>query len=817
MSHVIKHITLASLLLAATSVQATDVKTYKISGPYQMNAPIQTDTADVWNKKFEVNNLLMDNAIVPQMYKMGTESTDSVLTKSDKAGVYLIGFQVENSLFAKFKLNVKMQGRHEVYIDNQKGESRDLLPGRHDVVIKVLEEAEKADTFHLSVESEQEKYITINPQGKRLYTLEDYMHGERAGAVDLSADGRMLHMHKSITRTDGNTERSEIILDLQTGNTLPVANFSHWASKGNRYVRSRRLADQSVVYEYVDPLSGETSPIFTNYTGNSGRLIADETMMILSKLTEGPKDDAQVHQILSPDDRQAGWRNRHNVQLLNLKTNQITPITVGQHNVWSSASRDGKKLLLHISENDVTTRPFSFTTILLYDVETQAVDTLVNHDGFVSSGQFAPDGSYIVFQGSPEAFGGIGINDPTGKIPSMVQTELFRMNPATKEVKSITRDFNPNISKWEFSKADGNIYALCENRDRHDIFCWNAKTSQWRQLKLSENYINGFSLADEKPMLAYYGQSDSNSDRVYTVDLKNDKDKEKLIKDYDAERMGDIVLGTCEDWYFKSSRGDSICGRYYLPPHFDPNKKYPMLVYYYGGCSPTGRVLDSYYNYHGWAAMGYVVYVIQPSGCTGFGQEFAARHVNAYGDYTANDIIEGTKQFCKEHPYVNEKKIGCLGASYGGFMTMYLQTQTDIFAAAMAHAGISNPTSYWGFGYWGYSYNAIAAANSYPWNNSELYNGHAPLMNADKIHTPLLFLHGASDTNVPINESIQLFNALKILGRETAFVTVEGQDHHILDYEKRLKWVRTFYAWFAKWLQDDPTWWESMYPTKNLN
>ena len=280
--------------------------------------------------------------------------------------------------------------------------------------------------------------------------------------------------------------------------------------------------------------------------------------------------------------------------------------------------------------------------------------------------------------------------------------------------------------------------------------------------------------------------------------------------------MTEIELGEFGDWNFQSSRGDTICGRYYLPPHFDASRKYPMLVYYYGGCSPVGRYLDSYYNFHNWAALGYVVYVIQPSGCTGFGQEFAARHVNAYGKYTADDIIEGTKKFCAEHPYVNDKKVGCLGASYGGFMTMYLQTVTDIFAAAMAHAGISNPASYWGYGYWGYSYSAVSAADSYPWNNPELMSGRSPLFNADKVHTPILFLHGGSDTNVPIVESTQMFNALKILGRECAFVTVEGQNHHILDYEKQAKWVHTYYAWFAKYLQDDPTWWESMYPTKNL-
>ena len=215
------------------------------------------------------------------------------------------------------------------------------------------------------------------------------------------------------------------------------------------------------------------------------------------------------------------------------------------------------------------------------------------------------------------------------------------------------------------------------------------------------------------------------------------------------------------------------------------------------------------------ASRDYVVYVIQPSGTIGYGQEFSARHVNAWGDYTADNIIEGTKKFCEAHPFVNAKRIGCLGASYGGFMTMYLQTKTDIFAAAASHAGISNVTSYWGEGYWGYSYNAIAAAGSYPWSQPDLFTKHGALFNADKIHTPLLLLHGTADTNVPIGESIQLYNALKILGRTVEFITVDGENHFIADYDKRVQWHNSIMAWFAKWLQDSPEWWNDLYPERH--
>lgn len=161
---------------------------------------------------------------------------------------------------------------------------------------------------------------------------------------------------------------------------------------------------------------------------------------------------------------------------------------------------------------------------------------------------------------------------------------------------------------------------------------------------------------------------------------------------------------------------------------------------------------------------------------------------------------------------MNPKKVGCLGASYGGFMTEYLQTQTDIFAAAVSHAGISNIASYWGGGYWGYTYGEVAEYGQFPWSDRDLFVEHSPLFNADKIHTPLLLIHGTADTNVPTAESQQLYTALRILGREVAYITVNGENHVVTDPVKQTEWIHTILAWFAKWLKDEPEWWEDLYP-----
>ena len=223
------------------------------------------------------------------------------------------------------------------------------------------------------------------------------------------------------------------------------------------------------------------------------------------------------------------------------------------------------------------------------------------------------------------------------------------------------------------------------------------------------------------------------------------------------------------------------------------------------------RSFGGRYPFNWYAANGYIVYVLQPSGAVGFGQEFSAIHVNDWGKTTSVEVIEATKELLRTHKFIDPKRVGAMGASYGGFLTQYIATQTDIFSAFISHAGISALSSYWGVGDWGYTYSGVATAGSFPWNRKDIYVGHSPLFMADRINTPLLLLHGDIDNNVPPGESYQMFAALKILGKEAALVTIDGQAHWIMKYGKRVLWMKTIMSWFDKWLKQDPAYWNTLY------
>ncbi len=814
-----KQILLVGALCAGmlASAENIEVKSFRYAGPYTVRQPYMVDSVDVNSNTFAMKRML-DTPLALEQLKQGTPFSGEVLPNvAEGHALHLVGFSLQAEAYTEAKLNIKGIADYQLFVDGKKqsGNSLVLEPATHEIVIKYLSEAGRNDSLKVDVETAKDGMVALREDGKRNYALGDVIHGTRFSGVALSPNGKFLITSYRTAQVGGRTSGVTKVTELATGKVVAQrGEHLQWMPKSNRYYYTRNGVDGRELVT-VDPMTGQESVLAQKLPEGYFRIAPTEDWLLYSLTQEGPKERKEIYEVIEPEDRQPGWRNRSYIAKYDLATGLMQPLTFGFHNASAQdISADGRYVLLTTGRSRLTQRPTALSSLLLLDVNTLEVDTLVAEDGFLNSAQFSPDGTKLVITASAEAFNGIGLNVKEGQIPNMFDYQMYLMNITDKQLTPVTKHFNPSVQRVVWSKVDGKIYFTAENRDYVSLYRMNPADGKIQQLDTAEDLVKGMSFAQEAPLMAYFGQGTMNSDRLYTLDTK--KLKHTTIEDLNKEILKDVQLGECYDWNFINTKGDTIYGRYYLPPHFDASKKYPMIVNYYGGCSPTGRNFESRYPHHAYAALGYVVYVVQPSGASGFGQEFGSRHVNTAGEGPAQDIIEGTKKFCEEHSFVNAKKIGCIGASYGGFMTQYLQTKTDIFAAAISHAGISDHTSYWGEGYWGYSYSEVSMANSYPWTRKDLYVDRSPLFNADKIHTPLLFVHGDMDMNVPVGESIQMYTALKLLGRETAMVLVTGQDHHIIDYGKRIQWQNTIWAWFAKWLQDDPTWWNAIYKPKAL-
>lgn len=818
--------TLLSLSLAASADTLT-VKTAQMQGPYPIYAPYATDSLNMKGRAFDPNEALNKNKTLVKQQTLHPTNMPTIergyhltVAADSLSAMRVLHFNVQAAHYTQARVEVKGLKNYKLYVDGKECADKQLklAPGRAELALQVLTDKTAKDSFDVSIIGDNLTDLQVNASGKRPFTIGQQTWGEHYRSVALSPSGKYLVTISYYTKQDGNAQYTTTLTEVATGRELlHRAEYValSWLQGSRDVLYYTRQAGTGKELVLFTPADGKERVLTDNLPDGSFSISPNEDYLIINRNEEGLPSKDGLRRISEPDDRMPGWRNRNSLWRYDLKTGLLQRLTFGSASVGlADISADGKYLLLQYSRSDVSKLPMYRTSLLRMNAYTGKTDTLLADTTFINSARFSPDASKLLISASPASFGGIGSEVKAGQIPQGFDYRLYVYNIAAHTTTPVLRHFNPSVADFVWNIGDGMIYFTADDRMGRNFFRLSPKNWQVTKYELPVTYVQDFTLSaasKSAPRLVFFGQTPQRARDMYTCELNKVKPATRHIGSINFDELyKDVAIAPSTSWQFKATRGDSIDGFYLLPPNFDSSKKYPMIVYYYGGCSPSTNLLESWYPFQTFASQGYVVYVLNPSGTTGYGQEFAARHVNTWGKESGDDIIQGVKEFCKAHSFVDAKHIGCIGASYGGFMTEYLQTQTDIFTAAISHAGISNITSYWGGGYWGYSYGETAQYGSFPWNNPDLYVKQSPLFNADKIHTPLLLLHGTADTNVPTNESQQLFNALKILGRDVSYIQVEGENHVITDYNKRQAWLKVIYAWFAKYLQGNDAWWKAL-------
>ena len=577
-----KNILILSALCSCCSLWADEVvvRHYNYAGPYEVKKPFLADSLDVNSKRFSDKELL--NTTVPfcnlsqsgQTLDAASSGELTLPTSASSYALHLVSFYLNSDRYTKGTLRINGPEISEVYVDGQltkltQGEaSLTLEPQRYEIVIKYLSESHKENALKASFNPEKDAVVTATVNPEKRYTLSDVFDGKRIQSASLSPNGKLIIVSYQETYPGGKQSSFTQILDKATGSVL-VENGQclRWMPKSNLayYTRKGMKGTELVT---LDPTSKKENILASQLPEGSFSFGPTEDYLLFSIREKGPQERKEIQEILVPDDRQPGWRNRMFIHKYDLRTGLFQRLTYGHTSTYiNDVSQDGHYLLFSRREPNLTERPFSRTYIYKMDLRTMHVDTLIKGEKFVSRAVFSPDATQLLVDASGEAFDGIGLKIKEGQTSNTSDGQLFLYNIADKSIKPLTKDFDPSVDSYEWNALDKQIYITAKDKDRVRMYSLNPSNGKIKQLQAKEDVISDYSIANQAFEMVYFGLSASNSQRLYTYNLKNDASS--CLIDLSKEILKDVTLGEVQDWNFVSAQGDTIYGRFYLPPHFD--------------------------------------------------------------------------------------------------------------------------------------------------------------------------------------------------------------------------------------------------------
>lgn len=467
----------------------------------------------------------------------------------------------------------------------------------------------------------------------------------------------------------------------------------------------------------------------------------------------------------------------------------------------ASWSPDGKSIVflsIHADEPDFKIEAVDLFVLPAKGGEARKINTEL---GEKSQPTFSPDGKWIAY------YGGFGEGE------GWRNTSVWLV-PADGSAKprNLTDKYDLHTSPWTINdmgepeetpptwSKDSQIIYFPVSYHGSSILDRIDLQGEHLETVLGEGGVVGsFNFDREQKKLAYfYGRMDDPA-QIYVLDMETRQST--FLYSHNHELLEKLDLGSIEEVWFKGPAGNDLQGWILKPPHFDPSKKYPSILEIHGG--PQVQYGNFFmHEFYYFASKGYVVYFCNPRGGRGYGAEATRAIWGSWGGADYADLMAWT-DYMEKKPYIDKKKMGVTGGSYGGYMTVWIIGHTQRFAAAVTQRCVSNFISMWGSSdvNWAFQHELCARQ---PFFDFEKFWKMSPIAYIGNAKTPTKVVHNENDMRCPIEQGEQVFVALKSLGVETEFVRFPNEFHGLSRTgrtDRRIARLNHIIGWFEKYLK----------------
>jgi len=417
---------------------------------------------------------------------------------------------------------------------------------------------------------------------------------------------------------------------------------------------------------------------------------------------------------------------------------------------------------------------------------------------------FSPDGKWIAYVGS-EGKGQwwkdhslwVVPSDGSGEARNL--TEDYGLDIYNSLINDLPGGFPESPVIWS---ADGSqIYFLTAQHGRTRIMSLAVDQKKDPEIVLETDGVQGCYTGDAAgSTLAYLQGTFASPANVWVFDLERKKSSQ--LTAVNDPLLSELDLGEIEEVWFDSTDGVKVQGWILTPPNFAESKAYPSILEIHGG--PRAQYGSIFmHEFYALAAQDYVVYFCNPRGSRGYGQEFAKAIWNDWGTVDYQDLM-AFADLMEEKPYIDPKRMGVTGGSYGGYMTVWIIGHTDRFKAAVTQRCVSNWLSMYGSSDMNWAFQC-EFGDQPPWEAFENYWRLSPIKYIGNATTPTLVIHSEFDLRCPIEQSEQVFVSLKKLGVETEMVRFPDEFHGLSRggrTDRRVVRLNHIQRWFDRYLKD---------------